>query len=543
MKILWLNINSSYSHTSLSIAALHAQIMEPDSNIEWRVISGTVNRELSYFVDEIVTFKPDLILSTAWLFNHEYLLSLLFRVKTLLNECTIVLGGPEFLGDNSKYLFCNSCVDAVFRGEGEEIFPQFIRNFKSNQEWRDLPGFCSVDSSGVYRDNGAAEVTDFSSLVPPEKSPLFEWEKPFVQIETSRGCFNRCTFCVSGDGRKVQNIPVEAIKERLDLIHKRGIKEVRVLDRTFNANSKRAISLLKLFCEYSPDIVFHLEIHPSFMNKNFRNCILSLPENLLHIEVGMQSLCNNVIKECNRSGSADESYEGLEYLVKKTKFEIHSDLIAGLPYYSYSSLLNDVRRLILLGPDEIQLESLKLLPGTSLRDNSLTYGIKYSPLPPYEVLQTNHISYQELKKAGNLSKIIEIYINGKILKKSFVEICGMYSDFLDKLLSHYEKSAFDYSSGAEKRALFLWDFCIEYFNETKNVLIKDWITSGYSHKSGAGKELKLWKFKDHIKNPLFDSDNREITYKYVDIKSERWWFSFHRSINSCKPISIFIEII
>ena len=127
MKILWLNINSSYSHTSLAIPALHAQLREFDgSKIEWKVISGTINRDISSYIGEIFEFNPNLILSTAWLFNHNYLYSLLVRSKALMKETSIILGGPEFLGDNNEYLLRNSFIDAVFRGEGEEVYPLFI---------------------------------------------------------------------------------------------------------------------------------------------------------------------------------------------------------------------------------------------------------------------------------------------------------------------------------------------------------------------------------------------------------------------------------
>ena len=79
----------------------------------------------------------------------------------------------------------------------------------------------------------------FSELVPPEESRFFNWSKPFVQLETTRGCFNTCAFCVSGGEKPVRTLSLEATRKRLDVIHQHGIKNVRVLDRTFNYNNKR----------------------------------------------------------------------------------------------------------------------------------------------------------------------------------------------------------------------------------------------------------------------------------------------------------------
>lgn len=91
----------------------------------------------------------------------------------------------------------------------------------------------------LYHDNGIARVMNFAHLIPPEKSSFFNWSKPFVQLETTRGCFNTCAFCVSGGEKPVRTLPIETIRERLMEIHRHGIKNVRVLDRTFNYNNKR----------------------------------------------------------------------------------------------------------------------------------------------------------------------------------------------------------------------------------------------------------------------------------------------------------------
>ena len=163
------------------------------------------------------------------------------RAKALLPHCCIVLGGPEFLGNNEAFLYKNKFVSGVFRGEGEEVFPQWLKVWNHSKEtWKAITGLCYLDENGRYQDNGIARVMNFSQLVSPEKSCFFNWSKPFVQLETTRGCFNTCAFCVSGGEKPVRTIPLEAIRERLNDIHQHGIKNVRVLDRTFNYNNKRA---------------------------------------------------------------------------------------------------------------------------------------------------------------------------------------------------------------------------------------------------------------------------------------------------------------
>ena len=264
MKILWIDLNSSYAHSSLALPALHAQIMT-DPSIEWEIVSATINENTGMIVDEIYRHRPDILAATTWLFNHEQLMHVASRVKALLPEACLVLGGPEFLGDNEEFLRKNPFVDCVFRGEGEEAFPQWLACQNHPEQWHTVPGLCYLTPDKEYKDNGIARVLNFAGLVPPEQSRFFNWSKPFVQLGTTRGCFNTCAFCVSGGEKPVRTLSIESIRERLRLIHAHGIKNVRVLDRTFNYNPRRAKELLRLFLEFHPDIRFHLEIHPCLL--------------------------------------------------------------------------------------------------------------------------------------------------------------------------------------------------------------------------------------------------------------------------------------
>ena len=268
MKILWIDLNSSYAHSSLALPALHAQIAN-DPSIEWAIVSATINENAGTVVDEAYRHKPDIIAATTWLFNHEQLLHITSRLKVLLPKACLILGGPEFLGNNELFLRKYPFVDCVFRGEGEEVFPQWLTCWNQPELWNDIAGLCYLDTDKQYRDNGTARVLNFSRLIPPEKSCFFNWDKPFVQLETTRGCFNTCAFCVSGGEKPIRTLSIENIRQRLQTIHEHGIKNIRVLDRTFNYNTHRAKELLQLFLEY-PDIHFHLEIHPALLSEELK---------------------------------------------------------------------------------------------------------------------------------------------------------------------------------------------------------------------------------------------------------------------------------
>ena len=490
MKLLWLDLNSSYAHSSLALPALHAQIAN-DSTIEWCMVSATINENIGNIVQQIYHCKPDIIAATKWLFNQEQLLHIVSRAKSLLPNSSVILGGPEFLGDNEDFLRRNKFVNGVFRGEGEEVFPIWLKVWNQPvKEWSSIPGLCYLDQSGKYQDNGIARVIRFSELVPPEKSRFFNWSKPFVQLETTRGCFNTCAFCVSGGEKPVRTIPIEAIRERLNVIHQHGIKNVRVLDRTFNYNSKRAKALLDLFREY-PDICFHLEIHPALLTEELKQKLATLPKGLLHLEAGIQSLREPVLEQSRRIGKLDDALAGLKYLCSLKNMETHADLIAGLPLYHLSEIFEDVHTLASYGAGEIQLESLKLLPGTEMRKKAKELGIQYSPFPPYEVLQTQEITVEELQTAHYLSRLLDGFYNTSTWRGITQTLILENPHFLHDLLHHLiETDVIDNPLSLEKRGLILYNFCKSYYPDYLTQVTIAWIEAGMSLKKLPAEKVK-----------------------------------------------------
>ena len=540
MKILWIDLNSSYAHSSLALPALHAQIMT-DPSIEWEIVSATINENTGMIVDEIYRHRPDILAATTWLFNHEQLMHVASRVKALLPEACLVLGGPEFLGDNEEFLRKNPFVDCVFRGEGEEVFPQWVTCWNHPEQWHTVPGLCYLTPNKEYKDNGIARVLNFAGLVPPEQSRFFNWSKPFVQLETTRGCFNTCAFCVSGGEKPVRTLSIESIRERLQLIHAHGIKNVRVLDRTFNYNPRRAKELLRLFLEFHPDIRFHLEIHPALLSEELKEELSLLPKGLLHLEAGIQSLREPVLEKSRRLGKLSDALDGLRFLCALPNMETHADLIAGLPLYHLHEIFEDVRTLAGYAAGEIQLESLKLLPGTEMRRRAEELGIKYSPLPPYEVLQTHEISVSELQTARQLSRLLDGFYNTPAWQALTRELILNDEQFLHRFLAYLTKAnLIDQPMSLEKRGLILYEFCKQNYPEYQIQAAIAWIEAGMSLKKLPAE--KVWT-KRQIPPATWNiiygeyKESLRLCFLPADEKGEHgYWFGFESEIQKASPV-------
>ena len=540
MKILWLDLNSSYAHSSLALPALHAQVKE-DIDMEWEIVSATINENIGMIVDEIYRHQPDIIAATCWLFNHEALMHITSRVKALLPHACLILGGPEFLGENESFLRRNPFVDCVFRGEGEEEFPRWLKVWNQPEEWSTITGLCYLDANQQYQDNGLARVLPFDQLVSPEKSEFFNWSKPFVQLETTRGCFNTCAFCVSGGEKPVRTLSMETIRQRLEIIHQHGIKNVRVLDRTFNFNPKRAKELLQLFLEFHPHIRFHLEIHPALLSEDLKAKLQQLPEGLLHLEAGIQSLRAPVLEKCKRLGKLEQALEGLQFLCSLNNMETHADLIAGLPLYRLNEIFEDIRILAEFQAGEIQLESLKLLPGTDMRRRANELGIQYAPMPPYEVLRTEDITPEELQVARRLSRLLDAFYNTPAWQTLTRELILSDDTFLYHFLDYLtEANLIDQPMSLEKRGLVLYEYCKKHRPDYQIKASIAWIEAGMSLKKQPAERVKTkhqvppehWEVLEghyHEKLKLcFLPTDTENTHGY--------WFGFETETQRITPV-------
>ena len=540
MKILWIDLNSSYAHSSLALPALHAQV-KGHAGYEWETVAATINENIGMIVDEICQHQPDILAATCWLFNHDPLMHILSRVKALLPQSCLILGGPEFLGDNESFLRCQPFVDCVFRGEGEEEFPHWLECWNRPEEWKSIKGLCYIDANGQYQDNSLARVAAFDKLAPPEESPFFNWSKPFVQLETTRGCFNTCAFCVSGGEKPVRTLSIETIQERLQTIHAHGIKDVRVLDRTFNFNPRRAKGLLQLFLTFYPHIRFHLEIHPALLSEELKKELQQLPEGLLHLEAGIQSLREPVLEKCRRLGKLDDALNGLQFLCSLKNMETHADLIAGLPLYRLEEIFEDIRTLAEYHAGEIQLESLKLLPGTEMRRRAEEMGIRYSPLPPYEVLQTPAISTSELQTARRLSRLLDAFYNTPAWQGLTRELIINEPMFLHHFLDYLtDSNLIDQPTSLEKRGLVLYEYCKKHFPAYQLKASIAWIEAGMSLKKQPAESVRTkhqvppthWEvvqgtYNEHLKLCFLPADTEDL---------HGYWFGFDANTQRTTPI-------
>ncbi len=476
-RLVWLSVNSSYSHSSLALPLLHAASADV-AGWDWDALETTAEADCAEIASELAERNADLLCATLYLFNRNVVLEILERFHALMPECRVAVGGPECLGEGAEEILKNyPFIGLAFRGEGEGVFPAFLARF-------DL-----YPVRAVIPAEGSAVFEEWESASPPVGDPFFRVDKPFVQMETSRGCPMGCIYCTSCH-TKVRCKSPDSVRKELTMLRGRGVSEIRLLDRTFNFPPKRGAELLRIFRTEFPDLRFHLEIHPGFLDGELRQELLSALPGRLHIEAGIQCLGGNVQEAIGRGGEPEEALEGLRFLCGCPNFETHADLLAGLPEQTSESIFRDVASLMAAGPAEIQLEVLKVLPGTPLRARAEALGIVYAPRTPYDVMRTAAMSGKEILRIRLLSRLLDLTYNHSALHPVICSAREEDPEFLPALLEFFLRNGLELKRlfDLKKRFLMLSEFfSAKNFQKTRIDLAFQWILAGYPPGSGPGK--------------------------------------------------------
>jgi hypothetical protein len=157
----------------------------------------------------------------------------------------------------------------------------------------------------------------------------------------------------------------------------------------------------------------------------------------------------------------------------------HLDLIAGLPYEDYESFGKSFNRVYGMQPDQLQLGFLKVLKGSAMYEQAKEYGIKYSDNPPYEVLCTDWLTFEDVLKLKAVEEMVELYYNSSqythtlpFLVKKFDTPFAMF----EALSAFYEERGFFVSAPARA---YRYDVLLEFaakYDEANIQIYKELLT-------------------------------------------------------------------
>lgn len=312
--------------------------------------------------------------------------------------------------------------DKYFAGE-DNVYPT---NYIDMSKLQKLQGIAVWDFSGeAALGNAESNIgnktkiinTGFATLMDMDTIPfVYEdfhlFEHKILYYETSRGCPFCCSYCLSSVDKTVRFRSLPIVKKELDAFLEAKVPQVKFVDRTFNCNRRRAIDIWSYLVEHDNGITnFHFEISSDLLGEEELELFAKMRPGLIQPEIGVQSTNGETVDAIHRHMDLDKLFHYVDRVHELGNIHQHLDLIAGLPYENYERFGCSFDDLYAHEPDQLQLGFLKVLKGTMMEEEVKKYSILYRNQPPYEVLGTKWLSYDEIILLKGVEELVELYYN------------------------------------------------------------------------------------------------------------------------------------
>ena len=312
--------------------------------------------------------------------------------------------------------------DKHFAGE-DNVYPT---NYIDMSKLQKLQGIAVRDFSGEAALGNAESnignktkiiTTGFATLMDMDTIPfVYEdfhlFEHKILYYETSRGCPFCCSYCLSSVDKTVRFRSLPIVKKELDAFLEAKVPQVKFVDRTFNCNRQRAIDIWSYLVEHDNGITnFHFEISSDLLGEEELELFAKMRPGLIQLEIGVQSTNGETVDAIHRHMDLDRLFHYVDRVHELGNIHQHLDLIAGLPYENYERFGCSFDDLYAHEPDQLQLGFLKVLKGTMMEEEVKKYSILYRNQPPYEVLGTKWLSYDEIILLKGVEELVELYYN------------------------------------------------------------------------------------------------------------------------------------
>ena len=441
MKVLLTAINAKYIHSNLAVYNLRAYAGKYAQQTE--IAEYTINQPMDDILSDIYKKRPDVLCLSCYLWNILYVEQLITEISKVLPGTQIWLGGPEVSYNAVSVMQQYPQVTGVMCGEGEETFLELMEHWMG--EGKDL----SMIRGIVYRkeenciQNEVRPVMDLSK-VPFVYDHIEDFQNKIIYYESSRGCPFSCSYCLSSIDKCLRFRNLELVKKELQFFIDHEVPQVKFVDRTFNCKHSHSMAIWTYLKEHDRGKTnFHFEVAADLLNEEEMELIASMRPGLIQLEIGIQSTNPETITEIRRKMNFEEVKRIVKRVQEKGNVHQHLDLIAGLPYEDYERFAQSFRDVYALHPEQLQLGFLKVLKGSYMHEKTEDYQLLYQDRPPFEVLSTKWLSYDDVIRLKGVEEMVEVYYNSgqfvntlRLLEEEFTDTFALY----ESLSRYYEEN-------------------------------------------------------------------------------------------------------
>lgn len=467
MKVLLTAINAKYIHSNLAVYSLKANCGVYESQV--KLMEYSINQYAEEIFQSLYREKADVICFSCYIWNIDIIGQVAGWLSQVAPGVQIWLGGPEVSFDVADRLDSWNFVDGIMYGEGEDTFREMMACWNGEKNLEDVLGIGHRQPDGKVHVHFPRDFVNMSQLNFVYKRPE-NLKNKIIYYETSRGCPFQCSYCLSSVEKKVRFRDLELVKRELQQFIDWEIPQVKFVDRTFNCRREHSMEIMRFIKAHDKGKTnFHFEITADLLTEEELDFMAGLRPGLIQLEIGVQSTNPETIREIRRKVSFERLKEIVQRIHAGKNIHQHLDLIAGLPFEGLERFKQSFNDVYGLKPEQFQLGFLKVLKGSYMREKAADYDLIYQPEPPYEVLSTRWLSYDDILVLKGVEEMVEVYYNSRQFENSLDWLEGYFPSafaMYETLAGYYEAKGLN---GISHSRMTRYEILLDFVKEILNI--------------------------------------------------------------------------
>ena len=394
--IILTTLNARYMHCAFGLRYLYANLGKLQAQA--RIVEFTIQQRPVDIVEQLLARRPEIIGFSVYIWNVTEITQVIEQLKRVAPQTTVIVGGPEVsFADDLPALA--QLADFVVTGPGEISFRELCDDLLQRRP---------LASKVIHGKAAGLESLQLPYAWYTEE----DLRNRLIYVEASRGCPFKCEFCLSSLDKTAKPFELSRFLAAMDDLYRRGARNFKFIDRTFNLKISSSVAILEFFLErMDEDLYLHFEVIPDYLPQKLRQVLTLFPPGSLQFEVGVQTFDPVIQQTISRRQDNDKTCANLRWLREHTGAHIHADLIFGLPGDSLENFADSFDRLVALRPQEIQLGILKRLRGAPLNRHNHDYELRYNPSAPYNILSTRDIDFATMQRVNRFARFWDMIAN------------------------------------------------------------------------------------------------------------------------------------
>lgn len=353
-------------------------------------------KDVDLLLDHISHNKPDLVGFSFYYWNQNLNYYVVNKLRQMYgNSVVTVFGGPSVDNievEHRKLLKKFPEVDVFVEGEGEAGFASLVGKMLADRKAIfEAPIDCSFFSknNGYIKGLNTSANLDLSEIPSPYQTGYLDQFLKLSYIpllQATRTCPYSCTFCVSGKDRsKLRAFPLDQVKQEIDYIahwnkdRPHIILNLAELNFGINKQDPEIAEYLRSVSEktgYPKSVYFY---NDKRFTENSKKVIRALGEmNRDGLVFSLQSDHPETLKAIKRKNLSDDNINDGIAWAKQNKIPVTTEVIFGLPYETYDSMVELLNKSVNQGFDSIMLHNLFVMEGVELNRDAerMIHGMK-----------------------------------------------------------------------------------------------------------------------------------------------------------------------